>query len=74
MQTVRPGIKEYELESTFLHYVYTNGGCRHVSYTCICATGHNRFLCLENDSGVFYSLCTKLIDVVENLNILSEDK
>lgn len=41
MRAARSGMKEYQLESLFLHYVYTNGGCRHVSYTCICATGEN---------------------------------
>jgi len=38
--TARPQ-REYELESVFLHDVYKNGGCRHVSYTCICASGHH---------------------------------
>lgn len=41
MRSARPGMKEYHLESSFLHYVYMNGGCRHVSYTCVCATGEN---------------------------------
>lgn len=41
MQTVKPGMSQHHLESTFLHDVYYNGGCRRVSYTCICATGHH---------------------------------
>ncbi|MCO5612386.1 hypothetical protein L7F22_066653 [Adiantum nelumboides] len=41
MRAARPGMKEYQLESLFLHYVYMNGGCRHVSYTCVCASGEN---------------------------------
>uniref|UniRef100_A0A0D6QZJ9 Xaa-Pro dipeptidase n=1 Tax=Araucaria cunninghamii TaxID=56994 RepID=A0A0D6QZJ9_ARACU len=41
MRKTRVGMKEYQLESTFLHYVYMYGGCRHCSYTCICATGEN---------------------------------
>ncbi|KAG6544972.1 hypothetical protein Mapa_013664 [Marchantia paleacea] len=41
MRIAKPGMKEYQLESTFLHEVYYNGGCRYVSYTCICATGPN---------------------------------
>ncbi|KAL3698542.1 hypothetical protein R1sor_012618 [Riccia sorocarpa] len=41
MRIAKPGLKEYQLESTFLHDVYFNGGCRYVSYTCICATGPN---------------------------------
>ncbi|KAH9314828.1 hypothetical protein KI387_023455, partial [Taxus chinensis] len=41
MRETRVGMKEYQLESTFLHYTYMYGGCRHCSYTCICATGEN---------------------------------
>lgn len=41
MQTAQLGMAEYQLESNFLHYVYYHGGCRFVSYTCICATGKN---------------------------------
>ena len=32
---------EYQVESLFTHYCYYNGGCRNVSYTCICGTGKN---------------------------------
>ncbi|XP_038070149.1 xaa-Pro dipeptidase-like [Patiria miniata] len=41
MRKARPGLMEYQLESTFQHYVYYHGGCRRVAYTCICASGHN---------------------------------
>lgn len=41
MRAVRPGMKEYQLESLFQHVCYNEGGCRHVSYTCIAATGCN---------------------------------
>ncbi|XP_029165515.1 xaa-Pro dipeptidase isoform X1 [Nylanderia fulva] len=41
MRSMRPGIPEYTAESWFLNYVYSTGGCRHVSYTCICGSGHN---------------------------------
>ncbi|XP_065849908.1 uncharacterized protein [Euphorbia lathyris] len=41
MRNARPGMKEYQLESIFLHHTYMYGGCRHCSYTCICATGEN---------------------------------
>ncbi|XP_032681047.1 xaa-Pro dipeptidase isoform X1 [Odontomachus brunneus] len=41
MRTMRPGMVEYQAESAFSHYVYSTGGCRHVSYTCICGSGHN---------------------------------
>jgi len=34
-------MKEYQLESVFLHHSYYEGGCRSPSYTCICATGPN---------------------------------
>ncbi|PHU11695.1 hypothetical protein BC332_18625 [Capsicum chinense] len=49
MRKTKVGMKEYHLESMFLHHTYMYGGCRHCSYTCICATGDNRILwrCLE---------------------------
>eukprot|EP00759_Apiculatamorpha_spiralis_P026152 PhF_6_TR29277/c0_g1_i1/m.42893/K14213/PEPD; Xaa-Pro dipeptidase len=39
MKQCRVGMSQRQLESLFLHDVYSTGGCRHVSYTCICATG-----------------------------------
>ncbi|XP_047151381.1 xaa-Pro dipeptidase [Vigna umbellata] len=41
MRKTKVGMKEYQLESIFLHHTYMYGGCRHCSYTCICATGEN---------------------------------
>lgn len=41
MRNTKVGMKEYQLESIFLHHSYMYGGCRHCSYTCICATGTN---------------------------------
>ncbi|XP_072236251.1 xaa-Pro dipeptidase-like isoform X2 [Leuresthes tenuis] len=41
MKHVKPGQKEYEMESLFQHYCYNKGGMRHTSYTCICGTGNN---------------------------------
>lgn len=40
---VRAGapVGEWQLESLFRHWAYYHGGCRHVSYTCICASGPN---------------------------------
>lgn len=32
---------EYELEALFCMHTYARGGCRHPSYTCICASGEN---------------------------------
>jgi Xaa-Pro dipeptidase len=41
MMRARPGMTEYQLEAMFLEYAYARGGCRHVAYTCICASGPN---------------------------------
>eukprot|EP00850_Spirogloea_muscicola_P016680 SM000137S00458 [mRNA] locus=s137:229545:242969:+ [translate_table: standard] len=41
MRKASPGMMEYQLEADFQHYVCHKGGCRHCSYTCICATGEN---------------------------------
>nr|XP_051221265.1 uncharacterized protein LOC127339450 [Lolium perenne] len=41
MRRAKPGMKEFQLESIFLHHAYMYGACRHCSYTCICATGEN---------------------------------
>ncbi|XP_039255491.2 xaa-Pro dipeptidase-like [Styela clava] len=41
MRRIRPGWMEYQAESLFKHHVYLHGGCRHVAYTCIGATGEN---------------------------------
>lgn len=41
MNMAKPGLFEYQCEAMFLHYVYHTGGCRHVAYTCICASGEN---------------------------------
>jgi Xaa-Pro dipeptidase len=39
MKSCQVKMMEYQLESLFQHYTYTHGGCRHMSYTCICACG-----------------------------------
>lgn len=41
MKAIRPGMKEYQCEAVFLYNTYYHGGCRHVSYTCICGSGDN---------------------------------
>jgi len=41
IKKIQPGMYESEMESLFLHRVYSRGGCRFVSYNCICATGEN---------------------------------
>nr|XP_023016732.1 xaa-Pro dipeptidase isoform X2 [Leptinotarsa decemlineata] len=41
MRFAKSGLFEYQCESEFLNFCYKNGGCRHVSYTCICGSGPN---------------------------------
>lgn len=41
MRIAKPQKLEYQCESEFLNYTYGVGGCRHVSYTCICGSGTN---------------------------------
>lgn len=41
MKNVKPGSFEFQMESIFGDYCYRRGGMRHMSYTCICATGEN---------------------------------
>ncbi|CAH1153328.1 unnamed protein product [Phaedon cochleariae] len=41
MRMSKAGLYEYQCESEFLNYCYKHGGCRHVSYTCICGSGPN---------------------------------
>lgn len=37
----KPGMYEFQSESVFLNHCYSQGGMRHMSYTCICGSGHN---------------------------------
>jgi len=39
MRTMKPGMKEYQAEATFLHHTYFHGGARHACYNCIAASG-----------------------------------
>lgn len=41
MRFAKPGKSEYQCEAVFLEHAYSQGGCRHASYTCICGSGPN---------------------------------
>ena len=51
MRTAKPGMMEYQLESLFMHYTYSQGGMRFMSYTCICACGPNPSILHYGHSG-----------------------
>lgn len=45
MKACKPGMMEFQLESEFLHYCYSSGGCRFAPYTAIVGAGeHGAFL------------------------------
>jgi len=41
MKTIKNSVYERDLEYEFLHFINKNYGCRHVSYGCVCCSGHN---------------------------------
>lgn len=67
MQMCKPGMSQHHLESKFLHEVYSNGGCRRVSYTCICATGsHGATLHYPNNDALVEDGSMALLDMGGN--------
>ncbi|VDM32459.1 unnamed protein product [Hydatigera taeniaeformis] len=44
MRKVKPGMFQFQMESLFQHYCYANGGCRHISFPCIAATGRDTYI------------------------------
>jgi len=41
IKSIKPGDLEYQMESLFRHYIYSNYGARNLAYTCICGSGLN---------------------------------
>ncbi|XP_059087149.1 xaa-Pro dipeptidase-like [Tigriopus californicus] len=41
MRQIKPGMKEFQCESLFLHHIYFYGGARHVCYNCIVGSGQS---------------------------------
>ncbi|CAJ1356013.1 unnamed protein product [Effrenium voratum] len=66
MRQARPGLMEYQLESTFAYSCHYNGGCRLLSYTPIAGSGPNSAaLCSVRAHGcrsgcVAVCVCSKL--------------
>ncbi|XP_050293691.1 xaa-Pro dipeptidase isoform X2 [Anthonomus grandis grandis] len=52
MKKIKPGDFEYQGEALFLQLCYEKGGCRHVSYTCICGSGVNGAILHYGHAGV----------------------
>ncbi|XP_017783851.1 PREDICTED: xaa-Pro dipeptidase [Nicrophorus vespilloides] len=52
MRKAKAGMSEYQCESVFLDHCYRVGGCRFVSYTCICGAGANGAVLHYGHAGV----------------------
>ena len=60
MRAMKPGMKEFEMESLFQHYCYAKGGMRHCSYTCICATYVCMYVCMYVCVYVCICVCVRV--------------
>ena len=56
MREIKSGMREYQAEAEFLKYAYFHGGCRHVSYTCICGSGKSGAVLHYGHAGMFLGL------------------
>ncbi|XP_066259929.1 xaa-Pro dipeptidase [Euwallacea similis] len=63
MKFVKPGKYEFEGEAKFLAECYEKGGCRHVSYTCICGSGVNGAILHYGHAGAPNNTCIKDGDI-----------